>query len=57
MIRGRGDAMDHGPQNRDHLHDGCNDPVNARVVVGVDGSDSSWDNWWTVRASTSPPSD
>jgi nucleotide-binding universal stress UspA family protein len=38
-----GEGMDHGPQNRDHLHDDCNDPVNARVVVGVDGSDTSWD--------------
>jgi nucleotide-binding universal stress UspA family protein len=35
--------MDHSPQNRDHLQDGGNDPVATKVVVGIDGSDTSWD--------------
>jgi nucleotide-binding universal stress UspA family protein len=35
--------MDHNPQPRGHVHPDGGDPVNARVVVGIDGSDTSWD--------------
>ena len=40
---GRREGMNQSPQFRDHLHDDCGDPVSARVVVGIDGSDTSWD--------------
>lgn len=43
MIMGHHNGMDHSPQHRDHLHDGSHNPVKARVVVGIDGSDTSWD--------------
>ena len=42
MIRGRRKGMDSSPQHRDHAH-GDHAPVNGRVVVGIDGSDTSWD--------------
>ena len=35
--------MDHSPQHRDQVDDGSGKPINARVVVGIDGSDTSWD--------------
>jgi nucleotide-binding universal stress UspA family protein len=35
--------MDSSPQHRDQLHAGSRGPANALVVVGVDGSDTSWD--------------
>jgi nucleotide-binding universal stress UspA family protein len=35
--------MDPTPQHRDHVHEGGGDPVHARVVVGIDGSETSWD--------------
>src|ERR1700722_4482649 len=37
------EGMDHGRDPRDDVHDDCVDAVNARVVVGIDGSDTSWD--------------
>ncbi|HEY1652563.1 MAG TPA: universal stress protein [Acidimicrobiales bacterium] len=40
---GRRKGMEHSPQHRDHVHDDRGDPVNAKVVVGIDGSDTSWD--------------
>jgi nucleotide-binding universal stress UspA family protein len=40
---GHSEEMDHSPQHRNYMHDDCGDPVNARVVVGIDGSDTSWD--------------
>jgi nucleotide-binding universal stress UspA family protein len=40
---GHYNGMGYGPQHRDHLHDGSRGPVNARIVVGIDGSDTSWD--------------
>jgi len=43
MILGHHNGMDHSPQHRDHLHDNPGTPVKARVVVGIDGSDTSWD--------------
>lgn len=43
MIMGHHNGMDHSPQHRDHLLDGSHNPVKARVVVGIDGSDTSWD--------------
>ena len=43
MIMGYRDGMDHSPQHRDHGREGSGAPPNARVVVGIDGSDSSWD--------------
>ncbi|HEY3844715.1 MAG TPA: universal stress protein [Acidimicrobiales bacterium] len=37
------EGMDPSRQPRDQVHgDGVN-PVNARIVVGIDGSDTSWD--------------
>jgi nucleotide-binding universal stress UspA family protein len=36
--------MDPGPEQPDHVHDaGSSNPVNAVIVVGIDGSESSWD--------------
>jgi len=43
MTMGHREGMDHNPQHRDRVHDDCDDPINARVVVGIDGSDTSWD--------------
>jgi nucleotide-binding universal stress UspA family protein len=43
MIMRRREGMDQSPQHGDHVHDDCGDPVNPRVVVGIDGSDTSWD--------------
>jgi nucleotide-binding universal stress UspA family protein len=40
MIMRHRDGMDH---TRDHVPDSSGQPVNARVVVGIDGSDTSWD--------------
>jgi nucleotide-binding universal stress UspA family protein len=39
MMRHR-QRMDH---SRDHVHDSSEKPVNTRIVVGIDGSDTSWD--------------
>jgi nucleotide-binding universal stress UspA family protein len=35
--------MEHSPQPRDSVHDAGGDSVNAKVVVGIDGSGTSWD--------------
>jgi nucleotide-binding universal stress UspA family protein len=35
--------IDDSPQQRDHVREGFGVPPNARVVVGIDGSDTSWD--------------
>jgi nucleotide-binding universal stress UspA family protein len=43
MIMGHREGMDHSPQHRDHFREGSGVPPNARVVVGIDGSDTSWD--------------
>jgi nucleotide-binding universal stress UspA family protein len=40
MMLGRRERMDHG---REDVLDDSGQPVNARVVVGVDGSETSWD--------------
>lgn len=40
---GRREGMDSSPQRRDRLHGDRGDPVTARVVVGIDGSETSWD--------------
>jgi len=53
MIMGRRKGMDHSPQHRDHSHDDCADSVNARVVVGIDGSDTSWDAFCWACGETS----
>ena len=37
------DAAGSSPQDRDVVHDDRGEPVNARAVVGIDGSDTSWD--------------
>src|ERR1700678_3905896 len=37
------DGLDRSPQHRDQSHGGSDSPVNASVVVGIDGSDTSWD--------------
>src|ERR1700735_69431 len=31
------------PQRRERGHEDAGDPLKARVVVGIDGSDTSWD--------------
>jgi nucleotide-binding universal stress UspA family protein len=40
---GRYGGMDSSPQHRDQFHAGSHSPVNALIVVGIDGSDTSWD--------------
>jgi nucleotide-binding universal stress UspA family protein len=40
---GRSSGMDSSPQHRDQLHIGSSSPASALVVVGIDGSDTSWD--------------
>jgi nucleotide-binding universal stress UspA family protein len=40
---GHSNGMDNGPQHRDHLHGDACSPVSALIVVGIDGSDTSWD--------------
>jgi nucleotide-binding universal stress UspA family protein len=40
MTMGRREGMDH---SRDHVHHSAGEGVKARVVVGIDGSDTSWD--------------
>jgi nucleotide-binding universal stress UspA family protein len=40
---GHHNEMDSGPQHRDHLENGSRNPVSALIVVGIDGSDTSWD--------------
>jgi nucleotide-binding universal stress UspA family protein len=37
---GRREGMDH---SREQVQDSSGNPVDARVVVGIDGSDTSWD--------------
>jgi nucleotide-binding universal stress UspA family protein len=34
---------DHSPQHRDRAQAASGEPVGTRVVVGIDGSDTSWD--------------
>jgi nucleotide-binding universal stress UspA family protein len=43
MMMGHVEGMDRNPQHQDHLHDKFDQPIDARVVVGVDGSETSWD--------------
>lgn len=43
MIMGHREGMEHRPQPRDSEHDARGDSVPARVVVGIDGSCTSWD--------------
>jgi nucleotide-binding universal stress UspA family protein len=38
---GRSNEMDSSPQH--HLQDGSSSPLSALIVVGIDGSDTSWD--------------
>jgi nucleotide-binding universal stress UspA family protein len=40
---GNHDGLDSGPQHREQFHCDSNGPVNPLVVVGIDGSDTSWD--------------
>jgi nucleotide-binding universal stress UspA family protein len=40
MMMGHREGMDHA---REHVVDSSGQPINARVVVGIDGSDTSWD--------------
>jgi nucleotide-binding universal stress UspA family protein len=42
-MMGRREERDHSPQPRDQAHDDYGDRAHARVVVGIDGSDTSWD--------------
>ena len=37
------DGLDHSPQHWDQFHCDSNRPVNSLIVVGIDGSDTSWD--------------
>jgi nucleotide-binding universal stress UspA family protein len=43
MMMGHYSEMDYSPQHRDQVHDGSRNPVNTLIVVGIDGSDTSWD--------------
>jgi nucleotide-binding universal stress UspA family protein len=43
MIMGRRERKDQIPRHRDHVHDDGAESVCARVVVGIDGSETSWD--------------
>lgn len=43
MIMGHRKGMDRKPQHGNRQHCDHGQPVNARVVVGIDGSDTSWD--------------
>jgi nucleotide-binding universal stress UspA family protein len=36
-------GMDNTSQHRDHLHGDACSPVGALIVVGIDGSETSWD--------------
>lgn len=38
---GRHNEMDSSPQH--HVQDGFSDPLSALIVVGIDGSETSWD--------------
>ena len=40
---GHHDEMDPGPQQRDRVHNSSAGSASAVVVVGIDGSDTSWD--------------
>jgi nucleotide-binding universal stress UspA family protein len=40
---GHHDEMDPGPQQRNRVHDNPASSASAVVVVGIDGSDTSWD--------------
>jgi nucleotide-binding universal stress UspA family protein len=40
---GHHDEMDPGPQRRDRVHDTSASSASAVVVVGIDGSNTSWD--------------
>jgi nucleotide-binding universal stress UspA family protein len=40
---GHHDEMDPGPQQRDRMHDSSASSASAVIVVGIDGSDTSWD--------------
>src|ERR1700722_5984651 len=49
-MMGHREGMD---QSRDQVHDSSGKPVNARVVVGIDGSDTSWDAFcWACGETT-----
>ncbi len=43
MIMGHPEGMEHTHQPRDSAHDATGEPPNARAVVGIDGSATSWD--------------
>ena len=43
MIAGPSSGMDCRPQQPDSWHDGSGGPTNPLIVVGIDGSDTSWD--------------
>jgi nucleotide-binding universal stress UspA family protein len=50
---GHHDKMDPVPRKRDRTLDSSGKPVNARVVVGIDGSDTSWDAFcWACGETT-----
>jgi nucleotide-binding universal stress UspA family protein len=40
---GHHDEMDNTSQHRGHLHGDARSPVGALIVVGIDGSETSWD--------------
>ena len=49
MMLGRRQRMDDG---RDHVLDDSGQPINARVVVGIDGSETSWDAFYWACGET-----
>jgi nucleotide-binding universal stress UspA family protein len=50
---GHSSGMGYSPQHRDHLHDGSSSRVNSLIVVGIDGSDTSWDAFCWACGETS----
>jgi nucleotide-binding universal stress UspA family protein len=50
---GHREGTEDTPQPRDSVHEASGDPANARVVVGIDGSCTSWDAFcWACGETT-----
>jgi nucleotide-binding universal stress UspA family protein len=44
--------MDHGPRRQDRSPETSGAPTTAVVVIGIDGSDTSWDAFWWACGET-----
>jgi nucleotide-binding universal stress UspA family protein len=49
---GHCNGMENSPQHRDHLQDDACSRVSALIVVGIDGSDTSWDAFYWACGET-----